>query len=455
MHNQDDAPILEIIRRYLQDKPTAFYFPGHRGRSFDSDLLNTLSTSFLQADLPELPGIEEAIDRAQILAAKSVGADHSWFLTNGATIGVQAMFLAFAGAKVLVGRNCHRSALGGMILADTRPVYLPTEIDKTTGVDLGVSAFTLEQALKENEDAQAVFLVSPNYFGVCGDVKTWVKLCHDRSIPLLIDGAHGAHLGFHGGFPPSALTLGADVVVQSCHKTATALTQSAMLHLKSKRIKKETIGRCLEILKSTSPSLLLLASLDVSRRQMIKAGTELLDQLLKLSERLRSSLSWLISYDDPSRIIAIPPSGTGFALDQWLCQLKPPIIAELPTFQHLVLALTVGTKAEDIDRLIKALQTYPPSTKKKDIPLPDHFSIVKPSHSPREVYFAAGKKVKPEAAIDRISRGIVCPYPPGIPLLFPGEKITKRTIDYLQQTIDLGGIVQGWEGGIDVTDDSL
>ncbi len=450
MDDQERAPILDIIHDYLQNNPTAFYFPGHRGRQYDQELLELLGEALWRADLPELPGIEASIAEAEALAAKSLGADYSWFLTNGATSGIQAMLLALAGAKVLVGRNCHRATIGGMVLAGTLPVYLPTEYDPVTGVDLGVAADTLALALAQHPDAKAVFLVSPNYYGVCGDVKTWVELCHSRGVPLLIDSAHGAHLGFHPKFPPSPLSLGADLVVQSSHKTATALTQSAMLHLKSNLIKPETIVRALDILKSTSPSLLLLASLDGSRRKMAIFGKILLEELLQLSERLRSSLPWLVSYDDPSRITAIPPTSTGFELDQWLCKQHPPIIAELPTFHHLVFALTLGTNKQDIDRLIKVLPTYPPSPKKKNIPKLDHLPITVPVCSPREAYFAKKERVTPLNAIDRVSSAIVCPYPPGIPLLLPGERITKETMDYLEQTILAGGVVQGYHGGIDV-----
>jgi len=450
MDDQNQAPILDIICHYLAERPTAFYFPGHRGRSLDDQLTELWGRSIWQTDLPELPGIEAGIGSAEKLAAQSVGADQTWFLTNGATIGIHAMFLCFPGAKVLVGRNCHRATIGGMVLADTTPVYLPTEFDPVTGVDLGVRSSTLELALNQHPDAKAVFLVSPNYYGVVGEIKHWVRLCHDRSIPLLIDSAHGSHLGFHPGFPASAVSLGADLVVQSCHKTGASFTQTAMLHLKSTLIERETIDRSLSILRSTSPSLLLLASLDSSRRVMATQGHLLLERLLSLSKRLQSSLSWLISYDDPSRIIAIPPSGTGFELDQWLCSLHPPVIAELPTFDHLVFALTIGTEAKDIDRLINTLKAYPMQQTKKEIPKLDPLSITKPICTPRQAYYAQGETVKPQEAIDRVSRGVVCPYPPGIPLLLPGERITKETIDYLTAINKAGGILQGWSAGIDV-----
>lgn len=450
MNDQNTAPILDIIRLYLKNKPTAFYFPGHRGRQFDRELLELWGESLWQTDLPELPGIDEGIERAAKLACELVGAGQSWFLTNGATAGVQAMLMAFPGAKILVGRNCHRATIGGMVLAGSLPVYLPTEFDPVTKVDLGVSADTLETALAEHPDTKAVFLVSPNYYGVTGEVAHWVELCHARGIPLLIDSAHGAHLGFHPGFPPSPLSLGADLVVQSSHKTATSLTQSAMLHLKSELIKPERIDQSLAILQSTSPSLLLLASLDGSRRMMYEKGKTLLDELLNQSERLRACLPWLVSFDDPSRITALLPAGTGFALDQWLCNLQPPVIPELPTFDHLVFALTIGTNNKDIDRLLEALSHYPNDQTNHQIPELDRFSISTPTFAPREAYLSKGEIVKPQEAIDRISRSLVCPYPPGIPLLFPGEKIEQKTIGYLEEVLQAGGVVQGWAEGIDV-----
>ncbi|MFN3360522.1 MAG: aminotransferase class I/II-fold pyridoxal phosphate-dependent enzyme [Pseudanabaenaceae cyanobacterium] len=439
------APILDIIDRYLAQQPTAFYFPGHRGRV--SDLWGE---ELWRSDLPELPGIEEAIEQAEGLAADLVGAERTWFLTNGATMGIHAMLLAFPGAKVLVGRNCHRATIGGMVLAGTVPVYVATELDPTTGVDLGVSAGALAMALLEHPDAEAVFLVSPNYYGVAGAVQEWVALCHDRGIPLLIDSAHGAHWGFHPDFPPSPLALGADVVVQSSHKTAASLTQTAILHLKSDLVKAQTIEGVLSLLRSTSPSLPLLASLDYSRRLLATEGKQRLAQIVSWSEKLRARLPWLVSFDDPSRLTAIPPGGTGFQLDQWLCQQSPPLIAELPTLEHLVFALGLGTVEEDSDRLLQLLQEYPCPAKKVRVAPFNFATVEQPTLTPRQAYFSAAEIVSAKEAIGRISRTVICPYPPGIPVILPGEVIKQETIEYLAQVIAAGGIVQGWQGGIAV-----
>ncbi|MCS6960514.1 MAG: aminotransferase class V-fold PLP-dependent enzyme [Pseudanabaenaceae cyanobacterium SKYGB_i_bin29] len=449
MADQQEAPILAILDRYFRQPPTAFYFPGHRGKGYDPFLSHLWGGGLWRSDVPELPGVEAAIEEAESLAADLVGAQRSWFLTNGATIGIQAMFLAFPGAKILVGRNCHRSTIGGMVLAGTVPVYLATELD-TTGVDLGVSPSTLEVALQQHPDTQAVFLVSPNYYGVCGEVEQWVRLCHDQGIPLLLDSAHGAHLGFHPGFPPAPLSLGADLVVQSTHKTAVSLTQTAILHLKSDLIGGETIDRALSLLKSTSPSLPLLASIDSSRRLLATEGQFLLEKVLTWSEKLKARVDWLTSFDDPSRITAIPPTGTGFDLDQWLCHQSPPLIAELPTLQHLVFALTIGTEVEDIDRLITLLQEYPMPCRKITIPPYDFSSIQQPVLTPRQAYFAPKETVAPPAAIGRISGSIICPYPPGIPVILPGEIVEKETIAYLEAVVAAGGIIPGWEKGIEV-----
>ncbi|TYQ31948.1 aminotransferase class I/II-fold pyridoxal phosphate-dependent enzyme [Pseudanabaena sp. UWO310] len=458
--NQNSVPLLEAARRYLSIDHAAFYTPGHkRSRGINHELLELFGKSVFQLDLPELPEIEEAIADAEILAAKAYGSDRTWFLTNGSTCGVQAMLLATCqeGDKVLIGRNCHKSAIAALVLTGATPIYLPTEYLPEFDLDLGVSPATLELFLQKHPDTKAVLLVSPNYFGICGELAKMAAIVHARNIPLLVDAAHGAHLGFHGDLPISALQAGADLVVQSTHKVAGSLTQSSMLHVKGDRIAIDRIDRALQILRSSSPNLFLMISLDVARRQMAIEGQELLTETLRLSTEARSRLSKLPSLLtlsqaevptlDPTRLtVMVDRLGiTGFEADA-LFHSQLGVMAEMPTLSQLVFILSLGNHQADIDRLVRAFQQLPSHIKEPSFRPDRQFSPISlpiPRLTPRVAYFAQSDRLPLLQAIGRISAESLCPYPPGIPLICIGEEITAETVSLLQAIARSGGIVNG------------
>ncbi|MDG3493171.1 MULTISPECIES: aminotransferase class I/II-fold pyridoxal phosphate-dependent enzyme [Pseudanabaena] len=458
--NQNSVPLLEAARRYLSIDHAAFYTPGHkRSRGINHELLELFGKSVFQLDLPELPEIEEAIADAEILAATAYGSDRTWFLTNGSTCGVQAMLLATCqeGDKVLIGRNCHKSAIAALVLTGAEPIYLPTEYLPEFDLDLGVSPTTLDLFLQKHPDTKAVLLVSPNYFGVCGELAKMAAIVHAKNIPLLVDAAHGAHLGFHGDLPISALQAGADLVVQSTHKVAGSLTQSSMLHVKGDRIAIDRIDRALQILRSSSPNLFLMISLDVARRQMAIEGRELLTETLRLSNEARSQLSKLpslrtlsqaeVSTLDPTRLtVMVDRLGiTGFEADA-LFHSQLGVMAEMPTLSQLVFILSLGNHQADVDRLVLAFQQLPSHIKEPSFRTDRQFSPISmpiPRLTPRVAYFAQSERLDLPQAIGRISAESLCPYPPGIPLICIGEEITAETVNLLQAIARSGGIVNG------------
>lgn len=465
--NQNSVPLLEAARRYLDIDHAPFYMPGHkRGQGIDRDFVDLLGETFFRLDLPEMPDLEEPVAEAEELAAAAYGSDHAWFLTNGSTCGVQAMLLATcqAGDKILIARNCHKSAFAGMILTGAVPIYLPTDYLSEFDLDLGVSPATLEAFLQQHPDAKAVLVVSPNYFGVCGEIEKLVAIAHAYNVPLLVDAAHGAHLGFHPDLPISALQAGADLVVQSTHKVAGSLTQSSILHLQGDRIAPEQVDRALQVLRSSSPNLLLLISLDVARRQMAIQGKQLLSETLRLAKEARSLLlqvSNLRTFDqievptlDPTRLtLLVDQFGiTGFEADVWL-HSQLDVMAEMPTLNQLVFILSLGNTQADIDRLIFAFQQISQDTQEKrnkkqeklspltnyQLPITNYQSNL----SPREAYFAKSDRLPLEQAIGRISTESLCPYPPGIPLICIGEEITAEVVEMLQCILRSGGIING------------
>ena len=460
--NQHSAPLLEAAQRYLNVADAPFYMPAHkRGQSIDAEFMEILGANIFRLDLPELPVLEEPIAEAEALAAAAYGSDRTWFLSNGSTCGVQAILLATCqqGDKILIGRNCHKSAIAGLVLNGATPIYLPTEYLPEFDLDLGVSPQTLELFLNRHPDAKAVMLVSPNYFGVCGDLEKMAAIAHAFNIPLLIDAAHGGHLGFHPQLPISALQAGADLVVQSTHKMAGSLTQSSMLHLQGDRISSQKVDRALQILQSTSPNFLLLVSLDVARRQMVINGKELLTETLRLSRIARSQLNQIpdlrtfsqmevSSLDDTRLTVMTDQLGmTGFEVDQYL-DSEFDVISEMPTLTQLVFSLSIGNRKIDIERLVSGFQELVEAKGKGkmekgiinyELRIANYQSCL----TPRQAYFANSDRVDLNQAIGRISAESLCPYPPGIPLVCIGEEITLEIVEMLRAILRSGGVVNG------------
>ena len=460
--NQDSYPLLEVARRYLDMDHAPFYMPGHkRGQGIDRELMAIMGEKMFRLDLPELPDLEDCIAEAELLAAGAYGSDRAWFLTNGSTCGVQAMLLATCqqGDKILIGRNCHKATIAGLVLNGAMPIYLPTDYLAEFDLDLGVNPETLELFLNLHPDAKAVMLVSPNYFGVCSELEKMAVIAHSFDVPLLVDAAHGAHLGFHPDLPKSALQAGADLVVQSTHKVAGSLTQSSMLHLQGDRIAAEQVDRALQILRSSSPNLLLMISLDVARRQMAVYGKELLTETLKLAETARSQLDQIPNFRTFSQI-EVPTLDdtrltvmtdcleiTGFEADEYL-HSQLDVMAEMPTLTQLVFSLSIGNNQTDIEQLVNGLQQLSKEKGKRkkektitnyQLPITSYQSKL----TPREVYFAKSDRISLEQAIGRISAESLCPYPPGIPLVCIGEEIILEVVETLQAILRSGGIING------------
>jgi arginine decarboxylase len=458
--NQDQSPLLEAARRYLDIDHAPFYMPAHkRGQGIDRKFMSIMGENIFRLDLPELPDLEEPIAAAEELAADAYGSDRAWFLTNGSTCGVQAMLLATCqqADKILIGRNCHKAAIAGLVLNGATPIYLPTDYLPEFDLDLGVSPETLELFLKRHPDAKAVMLVSPNYFGVCGELEEMAAIAHDFNIPLLVDAAHGAHLGFHPDLPISALQAGADLVVQSTHKMAGSLTQSSILHLQGDRIAAEQVDRALQILRSSSPNLLLMISLDVARRQMAICGKELLTDTLGLAKIARSQLTQIPNLrtfsqievptlDDTRLTVMTDQLGiTGFEADIYL-HSQLDVMAEMPTLTQLVFSLSFGNTQAHIDRLVSGFQLLPQKIGNRWSAFADHrlpLIIPKSKLTPREVYFAKCDRIAINNAIGRISAESLCPYPPGIPLVCIGEEITLEVVEILQAILRSGGVING------------
>jgi arginine/lysine/ornithine decarboxylase len=480
--HQTSMPLVEMLRELAERSnsnsrsPAAFHTPGHkRGQGIPSVLKEWLGSALFQADLPELPELDNlfapsgVIQQAQGLAAEAFGADQTWFLVNGSTCGIEAAILATCnpGDRLILPRNVHQSAISGLILSGAIPVFVEPEFDRAWDLAHGITPAAIESALRQYPEAKAVLLVSPNYYGVCANLQSIAQITHQYNIPLLVDEAHAAHFAFHPDLPISALQAGADLAIQSTHKTLSALTQASMLHLQGNRIDRDRLARALQLVQSTSPNYLLLASLDAARQQMATAGRSLMTKTLELAHSARTRLSqipgmrllsqeavstWDFFNLDVTRLtVDVTGLGlSGFAADEYLHE-SLGVTAELPTLRQLAFIISLGNTPQDIDRLVQAVQQLTTIAanesvrsasrlKEKLCPPPVCSAL---ALSPRQAFFASAQTVTIDAAIHQISAEWVCPYPPGIPVLLPGEVVTTEAIDYLRQVQAAGGVITG------------
>ena len=453
--NQNRAPLFEALSRYVKKKVTKLHVPGHKyGIGLPKEMKALLGKSS-QFDLSVLEDIDSlahpqtVIKEAEALAAEAFGAKETFFLVNGSTLGVQAMILSVCSPndKIIVSRNSHQSVMAGLILSGARPVYLRPEFDEEFNLPLNVKPETVKIILKKNPDAKAVLIISPTQFGITADIKEIAKVVHKAGKILLVDEAWGPHFKFHPEFPLPALSSGADMVVQSTHKRLPSLSQTSMLHIQGKRIDREKVQNAIRMLQTTSPSYILLASLDLARREMALYGKDLWKEIISLAKKARKEIKESgfrilerkyfnsLGFDsDPTNIVIEVENG----FKAWKILNKNKIEPEFATLDHLILILGIGNDAKDIFSLAKALKNISPKKNFKKIKYPTF--IPKIAFSPREAMSKDIIKVPMKNAIGRISADTITPYPPGIPLLAPGEVITREIFDYLKEINEYSSI---------------
>nr|WP_315862109.1 aminotransferase class I/II-fold pyridoxal phosphate-dependent enzyme [Halothece sp. PCC 7418] len=459
--------MLDALRGSSNRPHAPFYVPGHkRGKGISSRLLALFGEDVFRYDLPELPEFgnlfppEGVMKQAQGLAAEAFGADQTWFLANGSTSGVMAAILATCGEgeKIILPRTVHQSAIAGLILSGAIPIFINPVYDSSFDLPYNLTPTAFHSAIAQHPDSKAILITSPTYQGVCADIETIAQIAHSHQIPLLVDAAHGAHFGFHPQFPKSPLTLGADVVIQSLHKTLGALTQASLLHQKGQRVSATALTSALQCLQSSSPSHLLLASLDAARQQVATAGEKLLGQALALAQQATEKIKTIPEITvfspatpqlgcqaiDPTRLsVDVSALGlTGFAADEILHE-QFAVTAELPTAKTLTFVVTFGNTEADIEALVKGLRALKEKKTAEEISKMKLSALppLAPCISPRQAFFSEKKTLPVSSTIGQISAEFVCPYPPGIPVLMPGETITAEALTYLQQVLALGSNV--------------
>ncbi len=472
--SQDATPYVDALLAYTALDPGRFQVPGHKGGAGADPAMRALVGDVgLRNDVPS---VTEGVDvgpeptpfqQAQLLAAEAWGAARSWFLINGASQGNHStcMALAHMGMEVVVQRNVHSSVIDGLVLSGLRPTFVSPEIDDELGIAHGLTADSLAAALDATPDAVAAMVVSPTYFGACADVAALAEVAHSRDLPLVVDEAWGAHLHFHPELPRDALAAGADLVTSSTHKIVGSLTQAAMLHLGAgERIDAAVVDRCVSLVETTSPSGLLTGSLDAARRLASVHGAELLGETLTAIAKTREEIERIpglavlgeemvgrpgVADWDPLRL-SVDVRGTGsngYRLFRTAFYVSG-IDLELYSENVVVAIFGLGEPAAVAgERLVAALrhavdelEAEPGPPQEKLAPPPPWGELVL---TPREAYLGPQEVVAFDDAAGRIAAEGLAAYPPGIPNVLPGERLTEATLAYIRESIAHGGYVRG------------
>ncbi|MBQ6298368.1 MAG: aminotransferase class I/II-fold pyridoxal phosphate-dependent enzyme [Selenomonadaceae bacterium] len=441
------------MQKYSTDKVLPFHTPGHKQGRGAHEFLRGLLTAegfrqevSLMEELDDLHAPQTCIKAAQILAAKLWHADETIFFVNGTTSAVQAMIFGTlkAGDLIMIPRNAHRSVIAGLILSGAMPIFLPVEFDAEFNLPLNVSVETIERAIKKFPQAKAILLVSPNYYGVAADLEKISKLVHAAGMLLLIDEAHGAHLTFCDELPISAMEAGADLAAQSTHKILGSLTQTSMLMIK-KSVDVERVKIAASLLQTTSPNQLLLASLDIARLQMELDGREKICAAVELSKKLRGEIKKIhglktfdsvknFSLDLTKVTVNVQDLGLTGQKAEKILRRDLKVQCELSDAANLLFLITYADDAETISKLIEALKLLPRRSSKKFLSSSLSAEISLAAMSPRETFYSSIEKIKLEESVGRICAEEITFYPPGVPLIMPGEKISEQAIEIIQQS---------------------
>ncbi|KAK0586859.1 hypothetical protein LWI29_013546 [Acer saccharum] len=468
-------PLVNALKASGKLNAAGFHFPGHnRGRAAPSSLTEIIGLEPFIHDFNCFPEIgfqfspQGPISEAQKLAANLFGALETWFLVGGTTCGIQAAIMATCspGDYLILPRNSHKSAISALVLSGAIPKYIIPQYNYDWDIASGVLPSQVEKAIeeleKEGQKAGGVFVTSPTYHGVCSKLSEISEVCHNHGIPLIVDEAHGAHFGFHPQLPYSALQQGADLVVQSTHKVLCSLTQSSMLHLSTKsNVDRERISRCLQTLQTTSASNLLLASLDAARAQLNENPKTIFNEAINLANETRNLLKNIpgISILDSSSSFPNFPTRDPLRLTLGFLQLGLSgyqvneilhndlmVICELVGSRSMTFAFTLGTCREHIQRLVSSIQhvssinfnslsgggkLFVVDNEINNSVMGPLLGDIKMGLNPRDAFFSSKRKVSIEESLGKICGELICAYPPGIPLMFPGEIITQSVLDYL------------------------
>lgn len=467
---QNKAPIYEALKWYKNQRIVPFDVPGHKQGRGNKQLKEFLGEDCLSVDVNSMKPLDNlchptsVIKEAEELAAEAFGADSAFFMVNGTTSAVQAMIMSVCkeGDKIIMPRNVHRSAINSLILIGANPIYINPGIHKRLGISLGMSLKDIEDAIKEHPDAKAVFVNNPTYYGICSDLREIVKLAHRHGMYVLVDEAHGTHFYFDKRLPISAMEAGADMAAVSIHKTGGSLTQSSMLLMKNEKINPHYVRTIINLTQTTSGSYLLLSSLDIARKNLALHGEEIFEEVVSIAEYARSEINKIGGYYAFSKEIVNGDNVFDFditkltvnTLDVGLAGIEAydilrddyGIQIELGDIGNILSIISVGDTRYNIERLVSALSEIKRIHTKDKKGIFDH-EYINPivKKSPKEAFYAEKESILISESEGRITGEFVMCYPPGIPILAPGELITKEAIECILASKEKGSLITGPE----------
>jgi len=452
--NEINAPLVEAMSHALKHPTYQFHIPGHtKGqgvlkefKKLVGDRLLTLDTTDEFDNLGTLHPATGPIKEAEVLASKAFNSKRTFFLVNGSTIGNQAIATALSkrGQKVIVNRNCHRSILTGLIMSGAEPVWIIPDKIEDWSIWGRINPDSIKKALEENDNVAYVWITNPTYEGVVSDIKEISKICKEHNVPLVVDEAHGCLWNFSSRLPVSALSCGADIVVHSLHKTGGSMSQTSMLHISNdSKVDADTMDKCLKLLHTTSPSLLLLTSLDAARAHLTSTdGKKQIDHAVSYAEFLRQAIDEMNNVEyldlpnlDPTKTFIKVKGLSGKSLEMILEQDYNIEVESASDIGILVLS-NLGNKLTDFEYLIECLKEID-QTNYSDHPIIDnkkHMPLLTPDIRVRlrDAFFAEKETVYKEQAVGRIAGEVIAECPPGIAILLPGELVTKEHLPYLK-----------------------
>jgi len=466
---QSSAPIYEALSAYRYARVVPFDVPGHKQGRGNPELTEFLGKQCLTVDVNSMKPLDNlihpvsVIKEAEELAAQAFGAKAVFFMVNGTTSAVQAMILSVCkrGDKIIMPRNVHRSAINALVVSGAVPVYVNPGIHKHLGISLGMSTEEVEQAILSNPDAKAVFINNPTYYGVCSDILHITELAHRHGMLVLADEAHGTHFYFGENLPISAMKAGADMAAVSMHKTGGSLTQSSFL-LINNDIRPGHVRQIINLTQTTSGSYLLLSSLDISRRNLALHGKEIFAKVNVLSQYAREEINKIGGYYAFSRELADgdaffdfdPTKLSVHTLDIGLAGIEVydilrddyDIQIEFGDLGNFLAIISVGDREQAIERLVAALSEIKRLYAKDKTGLLDH-EYMNPEvvMTPQEAFYAEKVSLPTDACGGRICGEFVMSYPPGIPILAPGERITEEILAYIRYAKEKGCFLTGTE----------
>ena len=467
--SQINAPIYEALRRFRRMRVVPFDVPGHKRGRGNMELTEFLGEDCMNVDVNSMKPLDNlchpvsVIKDAETLAAEAFGAANAFFMVGGTTSAVQSMIMyaCKGGDKIIMPRNVHRSAINALILCDAVPVYVDPDVNNTLGIALGMSVSQVEKAIRENPDAKAIMVNNPTYYGICSDLRKITELAHKHNMLVLVDEAHGTHFYFGENFPVTAMAVGADIASVSMHKSGGSLTQSSFL-LMGEKINSDYMRQVVNLTQTTRASYLLLSSLDISRKRLALSGREIFEKTVELAEYARSEINSIGGYYAYSKELINGDSVYDFDVSKLSVFTLPIGLAGIEVYDLLrdeydiqiefgdignILAyISVGDRNRDIERLISAMSEIKRRFGKSETGLLTH-EYINPivAETPRKAFYGDKKSLPLDEAAGYICSEFVMCYPPGIPILAPGELITDEIIQYIKYAKEKGCSMTGTE----------